>query len=146
MPLKVIKREFRQGNCGFHHDPVDSMVRSQWQSTSKNIFYLIYRWVVAVFVVAVVIIALASHLKKSNIDTFFIYLTRWGITLNMIVGVLGAILVTIWHFHSDFHSKYWKMIQFPLKNNFNSRFRFIFRKCTRKRQNAGLIQNLLGTA
>lgn len=106
MPLKVIKQELKSNNCGFHHDPVDSMVRSQWQSTSKNHFYLIYRWLVAVFVVAVVIIALESHLKKSSIDTFFIYLTRWGILLNMIVGVFGAILVTIWHFHSDFHSKY----------------------------------------
>lgn len=105
MSIKVIKRELKFSNCGFDHDPVDSMVRSQWQSTSKNCFYLAYRWLVAIIVVAIVIIALQSHLKNSNIDTFFIYLTRWGILLNMMVGIFGAILVTFWHFHLDFQSK-----------------------------------------
>lgn len=106
MAKKVVKREFKLDNCGFNHDPVDSLVRSQWQSTSKCTLYLIYRWLVAVFVVTVVIIALSAHLKKYTIGTFFIYLTRWGITMNMIVGVYGAVLVTVWHFHTQYQGKF----------------------------------------
>lgn len=102
MVKKVVERELRLDNCGFSHDPVDSLVRSQWQSTSKCTLYLIYRWLVAVFVVAVVIIALYAHLQKYTIGTFFVYLTRWGITMNMIVGVYGAVLVTVWHFHTQY--------------------------------------------
>lgn len=91
-------------NCGFDNDPVDSMVRSQWQTRSKSNIYLAYRWLVAIFVVYVVIDSLYNHVasRKHALSLFFIYLTHWGILINMIVGVYGAILVTIWHFHSDF--------------------------------------------
>ncbi|XP_055303658.1 protein rolling stone-like [Sitodiplosis mosellana] len=94
---KVIVNELRLSNCGFDHDTVDSFVRSQWQSKAKNAYYLIYRWLVAVVLVATVIISLYSHLQESSFSLFFIYLTRWGIILNMIVGILGAVLVTNWH-------------------------------------------------
>ncbi|XP_055321317.1 protein rolling stone-like [Sitodiplosis mosellana] len=104
MVRQVLKKELRLHNCGFSHDPVDSLVRSQWQSTSKNVFYLIYRWLVAIFVVAVVGIALEAHPRKHSVGIFFIYFTRWGITINMIVGVYGAVLVTIWHFHTDYQA------------------------------------------
>lgn len=100
---KTLKSELSSSNCGFDHDPAEAIVRSQWQSTSKNNFYLLYRWVVAVFVVSVVIVSLITHLGKSSLGLFFIYLTHWGILLNMIVGIFGAVLVTIWHFHTDFH-------------------------------------------
>lgn len=99
---KTCKRELQLNNCGFDHDPVDSMVRSQWQSRSRNTFYLLYRWLVGVFVVVVVALAINSHIQKSPFELFFIYLTHWGIMINMVVGVFGAVLVTIWHFHTDF--------------------------------------------
>lgn len=78
------------------------MVRSQWQSRSKNNLYLLYRWLVAVFVVFVVVYAFVEHCQKFNVGYFFIYLTHWGIMINMVVGVMGAILVTIWHFNPEF--------------------------------------------
>ena len=105
MVKRVIKKELELENCGFEHNPVDSVVRSQWQSTSHSMIYLIYRWLVAIFVVAVVIIGLEGHLRRFGFGTFLIYLTRWGITINMIVGVYGAILVTIWHFHTEHQGK-----------------------------------------
>ncbi|XP_055303516.1 protein rolling stone-like [Sitodiplosis mosellana] len=113
MVNQVFKKELRLHNCGFSHDPVDSLMRSQWQSTSKNVFYLIYRWLVAIFVVAVVGIALEAHLRKYTMGTFFVYLTRWGITTNMIVGVYGAVLVTIWHFHTDYQERILKNKRMP---------------------------------
>lgn len=100
--IKTYKKELKLSNCGFDHDPVDSMVRSQWQSRSKNNFFLAYRWLVAIFTVAVVIVSMYAHVEKFSFGLFFIYLTHWGILINMVVGVFGAILVTIWHFHSDF--------------------------------------------
>lgn len=105
MPNKITrtcKRELQINNCGFDHDPVDSIVRSQWQSRSKNIFFLLYRWLVAVFVVFVVALSIETHLERSSIGLYFIYLTHWGVLVNMVVGVFGAVLVTIWHFHADF--------------------------------------------
>lgn len=103
--MKTCKNEFKSSNCGFDHDPVDSLVRSQWQSRSKNCFYLTYRWLVAIFVTVSVIIAFNNHMHKYSFGFFFIYLTHWGILINMIVGVYGAILVTIWHCHTDFKGK-----------------------------------------
>lgn len=110
MVKKVLKKELGLENCGFEHDPVDSVVRSQWQSTSHSMVYLIYRWLVAIFVVAVVVIALEGHLQRFGFGTFLIYLTRWGIIINMVVGVYGAILVTIWHFHTEQQGK---SVEFP---------------------------------
>lgn len=103
--IKTYKKELKLTNCGFDNDP-ELMVRSQWQSRSKNNFYLLYRWFVAVFVTAVVIISMQSHIKKYNFGLFFIYLTHWGILVNMVVGILGAVLVTIWHFHTNFKGTY----------------------------------------
>lgn len=123
--IKTYKKELKLSNCGFDHDPVDSLVCSQWQSRSNN-FYLLYRWLVAVFVVSVVIVSMSAHVENYSFGLFFIYLvsakfefnifiqndlyksnlniqqTHWGILINMVVGVFGAILVTVWHFHSDF--------------------------------------------
>lgn len=112
--IKTYKKELKQSNCGFDHDPVDSMVRSQWQTSSRNNIYLIYRWLVAVFVTVVVIISMYSHVEKFPFGLFFIYLTHWGILINMVVGVFGAILVTIWHFHTDFKGNSIEQIEIAL--------------------------------
>lgn len=103
--LKSCRRELKLNNCGFDHDPADSIVRSQWQSRSKNNFYLFYRWMVAAFVVFVVAWAMYDHLQKYSFGHFFIYLTHQGVIVNMIVGIMGAVLVTMWHFHADFKGK-----------------------------------------
>lgn len=46
--------------------------------------------------------AIYDHLQKYSLGHFFIYLTHQGVIINMIVGVMGAVLVTFWHFHADF--------------------------------------------
>lgn len=104
--FNTYRSELSLSNCGFDHDPAEAIVRSQWQSTSKSNLYLLYRWIVAVFVVSVVIVSMCAHVQKGfSLSLFFIYLTHWGILINMVVGVFGAILVTIWHFHDDFQGK-----------------------------------------
>lgn len=104
--FNTYRSELSLSNCGFDHDPAEAIVRSQWQSTSKSNLYLLYRWIVAVFVVSVVIVAICGHVQKGfSLALFFIYLTHWGILINMVVGVFGAILVTVWHFHDDFQGK-----------------------------------------
>lgn len=105
MPAKIVatyKKEFKASNCGLDHDPVESMVRSQWQSRSKSHYYLAYRIAVAIFTTAVVIVSLHSHLQHYSLSLFFIYLTHWGIIINMVVGIFGAALVSIWHFHPEY--------------------------------------------
>lgn len=98
---RVCHRELEIDNCGFEHDP-ECIVRSQWQKRSKNFIYLAYRWAVAIFTIAVVIESMYENRKELRKGIFFAYLTRWGITMNMIVGIYGAIIVTIWHFHTEF--------------------------------------------
>lgn len=95
------KHELTLYNCGFNHDP-ETIVRSQWQLKSKSKVYLIYRWLVAGFVVAAIAVSMYQNAEELKVGTYFIYLTHWAISLNMIVGVFGAILVTIWHFNSKF--------------------------------------------
>lgn len=98
------RRELGLTNCGFDHDPAESMIRSQWQSKSECTIYLLYRWLMAIYVVFVVAMGMTSHAKKYTFSLFFIYLTNWGILLNMIVGVFGAVLVTMWYFNVAFKS------------------------------------------
>lgn len=112
--FNTYRSELSFSNCGFDHDPAEAIVRSQWQSTSKSNLYLLYRWIVAVFVVSVVIVSMWSHVQKGfPLSLFFIYLTHWGILINMVVGVFGAILVTIWHFHDDFQDNVLKSREMP---------------------------------
>lgn len=100
--VKTYKQECTASNCGFDHDPIDSIVRSQWQSRSKNYLYLLYRWLVAIVATASVIVSFVSHIERYSVALFFIYLTHWGILVNMIVAIYGAILVTFWHFSANF--------------------------------------------
>ncbi|XP_031630444.1 protein rolling stone-like [Contarinia nasturtii] len=99
----VKKTELHVSNCGFNHDLVDSFVTSQWQSKSRNTFYLIYRWCFAAFVTCVFVISLYAHVQgTNNFGKFFIYITRWGLMINLIVGIYGALLVTLWHFCDEY--------------------------------------------
>lgn len=104
MVSRKVKRELDVSNCGLDHDPVETFVRSEWQSRSKSYLFLLYRWTVAIVAIASVIVALVQHIDRWNfsLGTFFIYLTRWGILLNMTTTIYGAILVTLWHFSDDF--------------------------------------------
>lgn len=116
MPKRLVNtcsKEMQIDNCGLDHDYSDSMVRSQWQSRSRNNYYLLYRWLVAIFVTTVVLYSFVDNAVRRPVGYFFIYFTHWGIMINMVVGLMGAILVTIWHFHDDFHGDYYYLnVQF----------------------------------
>lgn len=136
-------RELEVSNCSLDHDYADSMVRSQWQSRSRNNYYLLYRWSVAIFVTFVVLYSFIDNAIQRNVGFFFIYFTHWGIMINMVVGVTGAILVTIWHFHDDFHGNSYDSFCVA-RNNLISGF---YRKCPNtKWWDANSLQNLLGPA
>lgn len=140
------KREFTRYNCGFNHDP-ESIVRSQWQFQSKSRAYLSYRWLFAAFVVTAIIVSMCQSAREVETGTYFIYLTHWAVSLNMIVGMFGAILVTIWHFDGQFQGID-KIISWDkhLDRFFPYQFDFVFRKSIEKPKNANRIQNLLGFA
>lgn len=117
-------RELEVANCSLDHDFADSMVRSQWQSRSRNNYYLLYRWLVAIFVTFVVLYSFIDSIFKYTVGYFFIYFTHWGILINMVVGLIGAILVTVWHFHDDFHGNiHWQ--QFILYETICTQFVFV---------------------
>lgn len=113
----VIGNELRLSNCGFNHNHVDSFVRSQWQSKATNTYYLIYRWIFAIFVIVTLIYSFYTHFSHNYpIGIFFIYLTHWGIIMNMIVGIYGAVLVTIWHFNKQFRGIFKRHLRFFLNS------------------------------
>ncbi|CAD6996699.1 unnamed protein product [Ceratitis capitata] len=102
-----VKKEFRRDKCGFDHSPADDFVKSQWQSRTKSVAYLIYRWLIALFFTAVVIDSMLEKEEGSSFNfwLYFIYLTNWGVMLCMFTNILGAILVTTWHFHPEYADK-----------------------------------------
>lgn len=104
MVNKSVKQELNVSNCGLDHDPVETFVRSEWQARTQSHLFLLYRWAAAAVAIASVIVALVQHIERwhFSVGTFFIYLTRWGILLNMTTTVYGAILVTLWDFSDDF--------------------------------------------
>lgn len=74
----------------------------QWQSRSRNVFYLIYRWAIALFFIGAVSESMSGLLSANDLRLYFIYLTNWGILACMITGVMGAVLVSIWYFHPEY--------------------------------------------
>ncbi|EDV94060.1 protein rolling stone [Drosophila grimshawi] len=101
-----VRKEFRRKRCGFDHDTPDDFVKSQWQTCTKSIAYLFYRWLMALFFIGVVIESMwpsADH--EYSYWIYFIYMTNWGIWMCMLTNLLGAILVTIWHYHPEYADK-----------------------------------------
>lgn len=79
----------------------------QWQSCTKSMAYLFYRWFMALFFVVVVIISMWPEADDaSSYWLYFIYMTNWGIWMCMLTNALGAILVTIWHYHPEYAGEY----------------------------------------
>lgn len=124
--LEKIRKELHISNCGFNYRKPDKFMRSQvcykcysyiylqsfcsslffvqWQLQQKNVFYLLWRLVLAAFFIAAVVTSMAS-VARDDFRYYFIYLTNWGIILCMITSVYGAILVTYWHFNSRYAGK-----------------------------------------
>lgn len=100
--ISLYRKEFAIGNCFFEHDPVDSMVRSQWRSRSRNDYYILYRWFAAMIAVVVFSLSMYDFIQRNGFAKYFIYMTHWCLALNAIVHVLGAILVTKWHVQRNY--------------------------------------------
>lgn len=97
--IRPVLKEFRTDKCGFNHIAPDDFVKSQWQTRTKSITYLIYRWLISIFFIAVVIYSMVTGM---HYGMYFIYLTNWGIMMCMLTNALGAILVSIWYLHPEF--------------------------------------------
>ncbi|XP_067621784.1 protein rolling stone isoform X3 [Eurosta solidaginis] len=78
-----------------------------WQCRTKSVAYLIYRWLIALFFIAIVIDSMLETEEGSstNFWLYFIYMTNWGVMLCMFTNILGAVLVTLWHFHPEYADK-----------------------------------------
>ncbi|XP_017860353.1 PREDICTED: protein rolling stone isoform X1 [Drosophila arizonae] len=104
--LHPVKKEFKRKHCGFDHDTPDDFVKSQWQTCTKSMVYLLYRWFMALFFIAVVIKSMWPRSDdESSYWLYFIYMTNWGIWMCMLTNLLGAVLVTIWHHHPEYADK-----------------------------------------
>ncbi|XP_034667925.1 protein rolling stone [Drosophila subobscura] len=104
--VQPVKKEFARKSCGFDHDTPDDFVKSQWQTCTKSITYLFYRWFMALFFVGVVIESMWPLADdETSYWLYFIYMTNWGIWMCMLTNLLGAILVTIWHYHPEYADK-----------------------------------------
>ncbi|KAH8410023.1 hypothetical protein KR009_004262, partial [Drosophila setifemur] len=102
-----VKKEFQRKSCGFDHDTPDDFVKSQWQTCTKSMAYLFYRWFMALFFMGVVIQSMwPDPDDEYSYWLYFIYMTNWGIWMCMLTNLLGAILVTVWHYHPEYAGKF----------------------------------------
>ncbi|KAL5288738.1 hypothetical protein ACFFRR_009142 [Megaselia abdita] len=85
-------KEFKRDNFKLNHVPVDDFYISQWQKDTKSVYFLIYRWLLALFFIGVVFTCMVFQWSGGK---FFIFLTDWGFLLCMITCVYGAVLVSI---------------------------------------------------
>lgn len=99
--ISIYRKEFSISNCFFENDP-DIMVRSQWRTRSRNNYYILYRWFSAMAVTVVLSLSMYESVGKYGFSKYFIFMTHWCLTLNVIVHILGAILVTKWHAEPEF--------------------------------------------
>uniref|UniRef100_A0A182NUY7 Uncharacterized protein n=1 Tax=Anopheles dirus TaxID=7168 RepID=A0A182NUY7_9DIPT len=103
--VSACKEELEVRNCGFAHLPAEEFVKSQWQTRTKSIFFLLYRLALAIFFTGVVINSMVVAVERDEFSKYFIYLTHWGILLCMGTTLMGAVLVMIWYFHPEYSGK-----------------------------------------
>ncbi|XP_017096891.3 protein rolling stone-like isoform X1 [Drosophila bipectinata] len=92
------KEEFHCHRFSLNHERPQDFLCSQWQSKSKSLAFLIYRWLVAGFFVTGVISCIYFYFWRGS---WFIYLTNWGFVMCGITSAYSAILITFHHFTSD---------------------------------------------
>lgn len=96
------KKKFRLSNCFYEMEPVDVIVRSQWQTKSRSFAYLVYRKLFAIILQVELYYSIYRYAESSSFRHYFIYLTHWGVILNTIVGILGATLVSVWYQNDEY--------------------------------------------
>jgi len=78
-----------------HQQPEEVFFKSQWQRGDKSLNYLIYRWIVAVYFIAITLVFITISAIDGAIGFYFIYLSNWEILLCMFTSTLSAIIVTL---------------------------------------------------
>ncbi|XP_013102288.1 protein rolling stone-like [Stomoxys calcitrans] len=91
----IIRTEFNWKNFGFSYNNLDEFYRSQWQRKETSFWYLLYRWLWALFFLSVFFCCLVQQFTNGK---FFIFFTNWGFLLCVATQLLGVLLVTRWHF------------------------------------------------
>ncbi|XP_068916637.1 protein rolling stone-like isoform X2 [Tenebrio molitor] len=96
--IETWKKQFSLQQLSLQHDTPIVFVISQWQKEKKpSIFYLVYRWAVAIlfFVTLVISIIDLKHPNSSDKAKWLIYLTNWGYTICTLQALLGALILSV---------------------------------------------------
>lgn len=65
-----------------------------------------YRILVAFFATFVVIETIVVHiLRYGSFTKYFIFVSHWGLAINMITSILGGIVVALWYFKPNYAGK-----------------------------------------
>lgn len=82
-----------------HKNP-EVFVMSQWQSKSKSVRFLIYRFLLALSFIGIFTYSITNAIiVDHDFGYWFIYLTNNGIFICTIATTYAAILVTFYHFN-----------------------------------------------
>ncbi|KAL7739155.1 hypothetical protein ACLKA6_010378 [Drosophila palustris] len=92
---KGLNQELQKQNFGFEYNHVHLFYKSLWQKNEVSSLYLLYRWTIALFFLAVYITCITVQFCDGK---FFIYMTNWGFGLITITMLISAVHVTRWHF------------------------------------------------
>jgi hypothetical protein len=96
--IETWKKQFSLQQLSLQHDTPIVFVISQWQKEKKpSIFYLVYRWAVAIlfFVTLVISIIDLKHPNSPDKAKWLIYLTNWGYTICTLQALLGALILSV---------------------------------------------------
>lgn len=99
------KKRFRFSSCFYELEPVDIIVRSQWQTKSRSFAYMVYRRLFAIILQAEMYYSIYRFAETATFRHYFIYLTHWGVILNTVVGFMGATLVSMWYQNDEYQGK-----------------------------------------
>lgn len=87
-------------HSSLNHNQPEVFVQSQWQSGTKSLKFVIFRWILAAYFIATVAFSWQRALTRNAFGLWWIYMTDWGILLCMISTTYGAILATRFHKNS----------------------------------------------
>jgi hypothetical protein len=81
----------------FHHNHPEVFVQSQWQKDSKSSKFLVFRWSLAALFIVTVFLSWVRALCGGSFETWWIYMTDWGILFCMVSTTFGALMTTLYH-------------------------------------------------
>lgn len=79
------------------HDKPEDFLISQWQSSHKSFYYVIYRWIIATFCIFSVTVSVLEDINDGTFSTIFIYFTYQSLFMSMITTLMSAVLSTLYY-------------------------------------------------